>query len=107
MTYRIDRIRAATAAHASRIEREDAEALDVETVGLPVPVGPVVQRHRGERRGDGATFQAQMYGQDGQKRGLRGGAPVLGAARQLYSSIEWSGGKDRRAPKGRWTRTEA
>ncbi|RZJ87392.1 MAG: hypothetical protein EON88_23005 [Brevundimonas sp.] len=46
------------------------------------------------------AFSAQLLGQDGQKRGLRGGAPVLNAARSTYLETEYSGDADRRPRKG-------
>lgn len=46
------------------------------------------------------AFSAQLLGQDGQKRGLRGGAPVLNAARSTYLETEYSGEADRRPRKG-------
>lgn len=53
-----------------------------------------------------ALFTAQLIGQDGQKRGLKGGPPVLQKARSAYLSVEWSGPNDRRARAGRLARTE-
>lgn len=52
------------------------------------------------------AFAAQMMGQSDQKRGLKGGQPVLEAARAAYLETEHSGGRDRRPPIGRKTRTE-
>lgn len=52
------------------------------------------------------AFDAQLYGQDGQKRGLRGGKPVLDHARSAYLETEWSGPTDRRPPKGMLTKTK-
>jgi hypothetical protein len=51
-------------------------------------------------------FEAQLIGQDGQKRGLKGGKPVLDRARSTYLGTEWSGPADRRPPKGLFTRTK-
>jgi hypothetical protein len=45
-------------------------------------------------------YAAQMLGQDGQKRGLRGGAPILTAARSAYLETEYSGENDRRPASG-------
>ena len=45
-------------------------------------------------------------GQDGQKRGLKGGAPVLDAARSTYLGREYSGANERRPTTGKTTRTE-
>lgn len=46
------------------------------------------------------TFQAQVLGQGGAKRGLRGGQPVLDAARSAYLATEWRGPDDRRIATG-------
>lgn len=48
----------------------------------------------------GAAFAAQLMGQTGQRRGLKGGPPVLDAARSSYLGNEYSGDKDRRPPAG-------
>ncbi len=53
-----------------------------------------------------AAFDAHMLGQDGQRRGLRGGKETLDSARTLYNKIEYSGSADRRSPKGRTAKTE-
>ena len=53
-----------------------------------------------------AMFAVQMMGQQGQKRGLRGGAPVLDAARSTYLKTEYVGEKDRRPPTGSTKKTE-
>lgn len=47
-----------------------------------------------------AAFEAQRLGQPGVRRGLKGGAPVLSAARGAYLSAEWSGETDRRPAPG-------
>jgi hypothetical protein len=53
-----------------------------------------------------AAFTAQVMGQGGQKRGLRGGPETLGHARTTYLETEWSGLADRRPAPGRITKTE-
>lgn len=53
-----------------------------------------------------AAFAAQMYGQTGQRKGLKGGPPVLDAARSSYLGNEYSGEKDRRPPAGILKKTE-
>ena len=53
-----------------------------------------------------AAFAAQMMGQEGQKRGLRGGTPVLDEARSTYLKAEYVGEKDRRPPTGSVKKTE-
>jgi hypothetical protein len=45
-------------------------------------------------------YAAQLIGQMGQKRGLRGGAEVLQAARAAYLGAEYSGDYDRRPTTG-------
>ena len=59
---------------------------------LPVPVA-------GSARMD-AGFAAQLLGSGGQRRGLKGGPPVLAEARSAYLRTEWSGTADRRPPAG-------
>ena len=69
---------------------------------LPVPVGPVVRHGRKVEAAKPAEapYAAQILGQDGAKRGLKGGQPVLTAARAAYLEAEWSGPNDRRPAKG-------
>lgn len=52
------------------------------------------------------AFAAQVMGQDGQKRGLKGGAPVLDAARSTYLGREYSGARERRPQAGKTTKTD-
>jgi len=58
------------------------------------------------RRAGFTTFAAQVLGQGGQKRGLRGGPETLDRARATYLETEWSGAADRRPTPGRITKTE-
>jgi hypothetical protein len=53
-----------------------------------------------------AAFTAQVLGQTGQKRGLKGGAPVLEQARSAYLGAAYSGAADRRPAPGQVTRTK-
>lgn len=53
-----------------------------------------------------ALFAAQVLGQKGQKRGLKGGPPVLDAARSTYLGAEYSGRHDRRPRVGKARQTE-
>ncbi len=55
---------------------------------------------------DEATFTAQMMGQTGVRRGLKGGPPVLKQARSAYLETEYSGPNDRRPPAGLLRKTE-
>ncbi|MDI1327675.1 MAG: hypothetical protein PSV23_12860 [Brevundimonas sp.] len=48
-----------------------------------------------------AAFAAQMIGQTGQRRGLKGGPPVLDAARSAYLGTEHSGAAERRPRPGK------
>jgi hypothetical protein len=53
-----------------------------------------------------AAFAAQLLGQGGEKRGLKGGQPVLEKARRAYLDAEWTGPKDRRLRAGKLAKTE-
>lgn len=55
--------------------------------------------------GTGA-FEAQLLGQTGARKGLRGGPPVLDAARSAYLGNEYTGEKDRRPLPGKTGKTE-
>lgn len=52
------------------------------------------------------ALAAQLLGQDGQKRGLRGGPQTLAQARAAYLSTEWSGAIDRRNRTGLFSKTK-
>jgi len=85
--------------------RADAEA----RINLPVPVaGSRATRVSATKAGldQVAEFAAQLIGQGGVKRGLRGGPETLDKARSSYLGTEWSGLADRRPPAGRITKTE-
>lgn len=80
---------------------------------LPVPIGSPddirsdpIGIARGAKRAGMAAFAAQIMGQDGQKRGLRGGKETLDKARTSYLGTEWSGAADRRPRAGRITKTD-
>jgi hypothetical protein len=69
-----------------------------------VVTGPAARTERiapeGEAKAAGsAAFAAQLLGQPGAKRGLKGGAPVLEGARSAYLETEFLG-RDRRLPAG-------
>jgi hypothetical protein len=53
-----------------------------------------------------SVFAAQMMGQTGAKRGLKGGPPVLDEAKAAYLGTEWSGASDRRLAAGKMTKTD-
>lgn len=53
-----------------------------------------------------AAFAAQVIGQSGQRRGLKGGPPVLDAARSTYLGNAYSGAAERRPKPGKATDTD-
>ena len=53
-----------------------------------------------------AAFAAQLMGQGGQRNGIRGGPPVMDAARASYLGAEYSGKRDRRPRVGKASQTE-
>jgi len=53
-----------------------------------------------------AAFAAQVMGQTGQRRGLKGGPPVLDAARSTYLGRAYSGAAERRPTPGKATDTD-
>jgi hypothetical protein len=108
MTSPIDPIRKANAVRRARQARaygtEDAQQTEDRSVPvLYEPAPPPAPERQGE---SAAAFNAHLLGQEGQKRGLRGGPETLGAARNVYNRTEWSGPADRRARKGAAAKTE-
>lgn len=106
MTSPIDPIRRPN--QTRRVKRSDdaarSESTDRSVPAVyepPAPPAPTAATARPE-----AAFAAHMLGQDGHKRGLRGGKETLDSARSLYNKIEYSGAADRRTPKGRTAKTE-
>jgi len=68
-----------------------------------VPIEPVKEHSPPPppRKDDGpSAFEAQVLGQGGVKRGLKGGQEVLSKARSTYLNSEYSGGSDRRPKPG-------
>jgi hypothetical protein len=112
MLSRIDLLRRVTSARRpARTEPERTEeSADTEVANLPVAVGLAGPYQRVQRRdfrhGD-CEFEAQLIGQAGERRGLRGGASLLEMARAAYNRVEWSGAYDRRARTGRRAQAEA
>ena len=93
---RADERRAAErrAASASRaLVPVDVPAEPAEPPARPAPAPPADP--------GAAVFAAQMMGQTGQRRGLKGGPPVLDAARSAYLGTEHSGAAERRPQPGR------
>jgi hypothetical protein len=85
--------------------REEMEEV-AEDRSVPVVSGPAPSPEPGKLADAASVFSAQLMGQDGQKRGLRGGPQVIDAARGAYNRVEYSGPADRRAPKGGAAKTE-
>jgi hypothetical protein len=81
---------------------------DDRAAGLPVPIEPPAPQAPPprSRRAALAAFAAQLMGQGGQKRGLRGGPETLDKARTAYLEAEWSGPADRRLRTGRIAKTD-
>jgi hypothetical protein len=75
-----------------------------------VPIEPAVDHALPpppRAKDDAATaFEAQRIGQDGVKRGLKGGQEVLDQARSTYLSSEYSGAADRRPRPGQVSKTK-
>lgn len=105
MSFPIDPVRRPGALR--RVQRSDGasrgESVDrrVPTIYEAPPPPAIARPQRPE-----AAFAAQLLGQDGQRRGLRGGRETLDRARNVYNRIEYSGSADRRAPKGHLARTK-
>ena len=105
MTSRIDPIRRAALLRKAVKAAPDAaeETTEAEVVRLPVPQGPAYTVPPApEAPASAAVFDAQLLGQDGQKRGLRAGPAAIDSASASYNRVEWSGSKDRRARTGRF-----
>ncbi len=105
----IDPIQRAAAARRALRQAMQRDRVDgEETANLPVPIGVPVEPPRPEPAATPATaaYAAHLLGQSGQKRGLKGGPATLETARSAYLGAEWSGPADRRASKGKVTKTE-
>lgn len=90
-------------AHASASEAPETSC----EPGLPVVAAPPAPEQPDPRERSGfVAFVAQVLGQPGQKRGLRGGPETLERARSAYLETEWSGPADRRPARGKITKTE-
>jgi hypothetical protein len=109
MLSRIDRIRRSVSARrALRTDNERPAEAEAFGARLPVPVGAAYDEPptpRCDFRHGDNEFEAQLMGQAGERRGLRGGPLVIDTANTAYNRVEWSGRYDRRAKKGRRART--
>ncbi|MFC3078837.1 hypothetical protein ACFODL_12120 [Phenylobacterium terrae] len=92
---RAERIRRAKRALVARGQAaEPAQTLPVPIAKAPAPAPkPEI------------AVAVQLMG-EGERRGLRGGEPVLKAAKTAYVRTKWSGSADRRTPKGALTKKE-
>jgi len=94
-TRRVGRRALALAPRTPAEEQAEAKAPPSGKRARPLPTPP-----------EGSAFAAQMMGQGGQKRGLRGGPETLDHARHAYLETEWSGGADRRHARGKIAKRE-
>jgi hypothetical protein len=91
--------------------RSEADAPPPDRRNAVVPAGVSV-KHDNVRPAEPKTgaahaaFAAQLLGQPGAKRGLRGGAEVIDGARSAYLETKFLGAGDRRRGKGRAAKTE-
>ena len=100
VTRRTDR-RAAERRAASASRALVPVAAPDEPADTPARPAPITAADPGA-----AVFAAQMMGQTGQRRGLKGGPPVLGAARSAYLGAEHSGVAERRPAPGKASDTD-
>ncbi|WP_225896906.1 hypothetical protein [Brevundimonas goettingensis] len=99
---------------ADRRAKKESASRDLVPVGKPVhhdPAGPAASKaaHAAamtEAQAAAAGFAAQMLGQGGQRNGIKGGPPVMDAARSAYLGAEYTGEKDRRPAAGATKRTD-
>ena len=108
MTDPIDPIRRAAETRPSRRRgdrRREGQGQERPDMAFPVPAP---ERHDPEPvpPPSDTAFAAQVLGQGGQKRGLKGGPEVLNKARGAYLGAEYSGDADRRPPPGLIKKTE-
>src|ERR1700756_89410 len=106
MTSPIDPIRRAQRLRRAARAAETDEAQEAERSGLPVPVDAPPSVPRVEPPLSASEFDAQLLGQDGQKRGLRAGPAAIDSAKASSNRVQWSGSKDRRARTGKAAKTE-
>lgn len=75
------------------------------TLPVPTDTPPAAGKPRRRPR-PSADYTAHVLGQDGRRRGLKGGPETLDAARTAYLSTEYSGDHDRRPKAGTITRED-
>jgi hypothetical protein len=93
-----------------RVEQRRAGSTSRELVPVDIPDEPAEPPARPAPKpaadAGAAAFAAQVMGQTGQRRGLKGGPPVLGAARSAYLGTEHSGAAERRPQPGKAKNTD-
>lgn len=89
----------------ARRAHDQVKAAPPPVINLPALVAADPAPERPEAQGS-AIFAAQLLGQPGVKRGLRGGPETLEKARAAYLEAEWSGPLDRRNMSGRTTNAD-
>ena len=109
-TQRVDGVRAHDPDESPQDRAEREFTANLPAVIEPAEPEPNPRRRRAPPLQSGgpatAPFAAQLLGQPGIKRGLRGGPETLDAARSTYLGTEYSGPNDRRPAPGRITKTE-
>ena len=86
----------------AKVDNDGRDLVPIEPVeDHDVPPSPAPGRDAGP-----SAFDAQLLGQDGVKRGLKGGQEVLGKARSTYLSSEYAGAGDRRPKPGQVKKTD-
>ena len=99
---RSPRIRRSRKTAAEIVDELEGKSSAPETT-LPVPVAPARTIPPKTPVASAAAIEAQLIGE---RRGLRAGANLIDRAKTTYNKVEWSGSRDRRAPKGRTAKTE-
>src|SRR5690349_9806811 len=89
----------------SQDHAEEATEAPIEAA-VPAVISHAPEQPDPREKSGFTAFVAQVLGQPGQKRGLRGGPETLEKARSAYLETEWSGPHDRRIPTGKITETE-
>ena len=92
---------------ASRDLVPAGEVVDHPEVGDRDPATSAARTRKARLQTTGAAaYAAQVLGQGGQRNGIRGGPPVMDAARATYLGAQYSGDEERRPPSGTTKRTE-
>jgi hypothetical protein len=89
-----------------RRDKSGAPGHEPQALVVVGPAGPNQAGPSANKATSSAAFAAQLLGQPGAKRGLKGGAPVLEGARAAYLESEYLGKGERRTRKGVIAKTE-